>query len=75
MFDTSKIRGRIVEKYLTYGAFAEAIGKESRFVGAYLKHQRVLSQNDIIVWAKALDISDEQIPLYFFAKEVHEMEQ
>lgn len=75
MFETSKLRGRIVEKFLTYGAFADAIGKETRFVSAYLNHQRTLSQNDITDWATALDIKDDEIPLYFFAKEVHEMEQ
>ena len=73
--DTSKIRGRIVEKFLTYGAFAEAIGKETRFVSAYLNHQRTLSQADIYDWAKALEIPNEQLPLYFFAEEVHETEQ
>lgn len=73
--DTSKIRGRIVEKFMTYGAFAEAIGKETRFVSAYLNHQRTLSQADIFDWANALDISTDKIPLYFFAEEVHETEQ
>lgn len=73
--DTSKIRGRIVEKFLTYGAFAEAIGKETRFVSAYLNHQRTLSQTDIFDWADALDINNEEIPRYFFAQEVHETEQ
>ena len=73
--DTSKIRGRIIEKFTTYGAFAAAIGKELRFVSAYLNHQRTLSQADIFDWANALDISNEQIPLYFFTAEVHETEQ
>ena len=75
MFETSKLRGRIVEKYKYLGEFAKAIGKELRFVSAYLNNQRNLSQQDIVDWAKALDISDEEIPLYFFVKEVHETEQ
>lgn len=75
LVDTSKIRGRIVEKFLTYGSFAEAIGKETRFVSAYLNHQRTLSQTDIFDWARALDISNDEIPRYFFAEEVHETEQ
>ena len=75
LIDTSKIRGRIVEKFMTYGAFAEAIGKETRFVSAYLNHQRTLSQTDIFDWSKALDISNDDIPRYFFAEEVHEIEQ
>ena len=73
--DTKKIRGRIVEKYLYLGEFAKAIGKELRFVSAYLGHQRYLTQKDILEWAKALEISAEDIPTYFFAEEVHEMEQ
>ena len=75
MFETSKLRGRIVEKYKCLGEFAKAIGKELRFVSAYLNNQRNLSQQDIVDWAKALDISDEEIPLYFFVKEVHETDQ
>ena len=75
MFETSKLRGRIVEKYKYLGEFAKAIGKELRFVSSYLNNQRNLSQQDIVDWAKALDISDEDIPLYFFVKEVHETEQ
>lgn len=75
MFNTSKVRGRIVEKFLTLSEFAKAINKELRFVSAYLNHQRELTQNDILDWAAALDISTDEIPLYFFVKEVHETEQ
>ena len=73
--DTNKLRGRIVEKYLYMGEFAKAIGKELRFVSSYLSHQRYLNQSDISEWAKALDISNEEIPDYFFVEEVHETEQ
>lgn len=75
MFETSKLRGRIVEKYKYLGEFAKAIGKELRFVSSYLNNQRNLSQQDIVDWAAALDISDDEIPLYFFVKEVHEKER
>lgn len=75
MFNTSKVRGRIVEKFLTLSEFAKAINKELRFVSSYLNHQRELTQNDILDWAAALDISTDEIPLYFFVKEVHETEQ
>ena len=73
--DTSKLRGRIVEKYRYLGEFAKAIGKELRFVSAYLSHQRYLNQSDIVEWANALEISTEDIPAYFFVEEVHETEQ
>lgn len=73
--DTSKLRGRIVEKYLYLGEFAKAIGKELRFVSAYLSHQRYLNQNDILIWANALGIPMDEIPAYFFVEEVHETEQ
>ena len=75
MFNTSKLRGRIVEKYLTLSGFAKAVGKELRFVSSYLNNQRFLTQKDIVEWAAALDISDNDIPLYFFVREVHETEQ
>jgi len=75
MYNTSKLRGRIVEKYLTLSEFAKAINKELRFVSTYLNNQRQLSQKDILDWAAALDISSDEIPLYFFTLEVHETEQ
>ena len=34
MFNTSKVRGRIVEKFLTLSEFAKAINKELRFVSS-----------------------------------------
>ena len=73
--DTSKVRGRIVEKYLYLGEFAKAIGKELRFVSSYLGHQRYLNQKDVFEWAKALDISNDEIPNYFFVEEVNEIER
>jgi len=73
--NTSKIRGRIVEKYLYLGEFAKAIGKENRFISTYLNHQRYLTQEDIVDWAKALEISAEDIPAYFFTEEVNEIER
>ena len=77
MFDTSKLRGRIIEKFGSQGAFASAVGRSVSFVSQYLngKNNVDLDQTTIDKWAEALDISFDEIPVYFFTKKVHETEQ
>ena len=75
MYDTSKLRGRIVEKYGTQLAFSRAINGSMGFISEYLQGHRTLSQSTITKWADALDISAEEIPIFFFTKKVHETEQ
>lgn len=73
MFDTSKLRGKIVEKYGSQKNFAKAAGCSVTFVSLYLNGKTVLDQKVIDKWANLLDIADE-IDSYFFRKKVHEME-
>lgn len=75
MFDTSKLRGRIVEKFGTQGKFAKAINKSSGFVSGVMNGKNFLEQREIEEWANALDIPYYEIPDYFFTRKVHEMEQ
>ena len=75
MFDTSKLRGRIVEKFGSQTAFAEAVHRSISFVSQYLNGKIVLDQKTIDEWANVLDISASDIDVYFFVKKVHDMER
>ena len=74
MYDTSKLRGRIIEKYGSQKAFADATKGSLSFISQYLNGNVTLNQNTIDKWANLLDISAAEIPVFFFAKKVHETE-
>lgn len=61
-----KLRGRIVEKYGTINAFADAIGLSSVAVSYKLNAKRGFKQADIVKWCEALDITPDEIGGYFF---------
>lgn len=75
MFDTSKLRGRIIEKFGRQGMFAEFMGISQAFLSDVLNGKRYLEQRDIDAWAEALEIDPMEIPIYFFTRKVHETEQ
>jgi transcriptional regulator with XRE-family HTH domain len=75
MFETSKLRGRIVEYYGTQRAFCKAANRSISFVSSYLSGKRFLDQRDIERWSKLLEIPHDQIFLYFFTLKVHETEE
>ena len=56
MFETNKLRGRIIEKFGSQTAFCSAVGNCTSHVSSYLKGKTTLSQNTIAKWAAALDI-------------------
>lgn len=74
MYDTSKLRGRIIEKYGSQNAFASTVKNSVSFVSQYLHGKKSLDQATIDKWANALDISVADIPVFFFTKKVHETE-
>lgn len=75
MFETNKLRGRIVEIYGSQKAFAKVVSKPVGFISMYLNGHRMLDQNTIAVWVKALGIPANEIDEYFFTRRVHETEQ
>ena len=81
MYDTSKLRGRIVEKFGSQREFVKAVKNSPSYVSQYLNGKEVngkeidLSQATIDKWAAALDIDVSEIPVFFFTKKVHETEQ
>ena len=75
MFDTSKLRGRIIEKFGSQNAFAKAAHRSISFISQYLNGKAFLDQRIIDEWAELLEIPADEIDLYFFTKTVHEMER
>lgn len=65
-----KLRGKIIEKFGTYKAFAEALGVDSAAVSQKLNNIVGITQDDVIKWSKVLELELEEIGPIFFAPEV-----
>ena len=61
-----KVRGRIIEKFRNYKAFADAIGEYDTVVSRKLNGNIGLTKKDISTWANALDIELKDYGEYFF---------
>lgn len=70
IFKYNKLRGRIVEVYGSQSKFAEKIGQSEQIITAKLAGRSSFTQDNIITWCQALNISPEDIGNYFFALEV-----
>lgn len=68
MYDYSKLRGRIVEKFGTISAFTEALGSSTVTVSSKLNNKSGFSRSDIEHWSELLEIPFVEIGLYFFTK-------
>lgn len=75
MFDTSKLRGRIVEKFGSQTAFAEASGNSISFISQYMNGKTQLDQKTMNKWIELLEIPADEIQAYFFTHAIHETEQ
>lgn len=56
MFDYSKLKGRIVEKFGSNKAFAEALGKSEVLVSKKLNNKSSFTQKNMDEWGKLLQI-------------------
>lgn len=68
MYDYSKLRGRIVEKYGSMSAFADVLGTSKVTVSLKMNNELGFTRENIIKWADLLDIPEEEYALYFFCK-------
>lgn len=68
VFDNSKLRGRIVEKYGTVTKFAEQTSRGYQFVCNVINGKRVMSREDMDEWIELLDVQPDEIKPIFFAK-------
>lgn len=72
MFDYRKLTGRIIEKFGTRKAFAEAYGISENAMSQKLSGKMAITTDDIKEWCKPefLDIPCDQIGVYFFTPKV-----
>lgn len=64
-FDYSKLRGRIVEKFGNYAAFFKKLDITEVQASKKLNGKAGFSQEDMIRWGGLLDISSEEMGLFF----------
>lgn len=67
MYDTSKLRGRIVEKFGTLSEFSKAANCSFSFLSQYMNGKKKLDQPTMEKWIDLLDIDAPDISAYFFA--------
>lgn len=75
MFDYSKVRGKIREKFNTQDEFASAMGFSKTTLSYKLNNKVEWTQKEIEKAAELLEIEKAEIPLYFFNAIVQEPEQ
>lgn len=73
-FDYSKLRGRIVEVFNTQSNFASAMGWSERTLSLKMNGMRSWKQIDICKAVKLLELTTEDIPIYFFTLKVQNIE-
>jgi hypothetical protein len=66
-FDYSRLRGRIVEKYGSFTAFAAATGQKKSNLSTKLSNKTRISIEEMIAWSAPdrLDIPPEEYHTYF----------
>lgn len=74
-FDYSKLYGRIREKFGTQAEFAREINMSERTLSLKLSGKRAWTQLDIDKAIKSLELSESDIPSYFFKRNVQNIEQ
>ena len=67
-FDFSKLKGRIREKLGTQENFAKELNISVPALVKKLNNQSQFSQTEICKTREILDISDEELNLYFFSE-------
>ena len=72
VFDFSKLRGRIVEKFGSCAAFAAAVGLPESSISARLNNRIMIDSDEIMAWSQpdVLDIPAEEIHVYFLTPKV-----
>lgn len=75
MFNTSKLKGRIIEKFGSQLAFSHACHRSVSFISQYLNGKAYLDQRAMYDWIVLLEIPENEIDLYFFDSRVYEKER
>ncbi len=72
IFDYSRLLGKIKEKGLTQATLAKQVGLSESTFNLKLANKRAFKQEEIVKTCSALDVSLENIPLYFFCVKTSE---
>lgn len=75
MFNYSKLRGLIIEKFGNQRQFAEAMGVSKSSMSYKLCDKVRWSQEEILKACEILGINHDEIVSYFFTPNVQEIEQ
>ena len=70
VFDYSRLRGRIIERFGSQREFANHLGVSEQTITSKMTSKTFLGQDDIIAWSEALDIEANDIGSFFFAKKL-----
>lgn len=73
-FNYNKLSGKIVEVFGTRYKFAEKMGWSERTLSLKMSGNRAWKQTDICKALKLLDLTEADIPTYFFNQEVQNNE-
>lgn len=66
-YEYNKLRGKIVEKYGSQKAFAKAIGLSENSMAKKMNCKTGISQSDVELWCKLLEIPRTEIPDFFYS--------
>lgn len=71
-FDFSRLRGRIIEKYGNFTAFANAVGRTKSVISDKLNNKVRITAEEMVDWSRPdrLDIAPDMIHAYFLTPEV-----
>ncbi|MET3616766.1 hypothetical protein ABID14_000386 [Peptoniphilus olsenii] len=75
MFDYSKLKGRIVEKFDTYKNFTRYLDMGSTTFYSKMHNLSDFTSQEIFQICNLLDIPHKEIPIYFFTVKVQKNEQ
>ncbi len=70
VFNFDKLKGRIVEKFSTRTAFAEAAGLSKGQLHCRLNNKTTFRSEEVLVISELLEIPADQIGTYFFTVKV-----
>ena len=71
VYDYSKLKGRIVEKFSTRENFAKSLGVTTKTISEKLNNKTIWKQPEISKTMELLSISGKDIESYFFKKKTH----
>ena len=75
IFDYSKLRGRIKERYENEANFSKVLDASPSSLSAKLNNKAYFNPGDILKILEVLEIPDEEVKVYFFNRKVRKTEQ